>query len=101
MCVRVLCSGEVRKAAHATISGVCLILSTNAIQDSLLKKYNVRLIGVDRAGAGLSTRHTKRTLLDTVDDMRAIADFLDIDKYERERERERERESLCFFFLYM
>ncbi len=46
-----------------------------------VQEANIRLIGIDRAGMGLSTFQEGRTLFSTVDDVLALAKHLDIDKF--------------------
>jgi pimeloyl-ACP methyl ester carboxylesterase len=47
----------------------------------LYERLNVRLIGFDRAGYGLSTRRPDRVVADAAGDVAAIADHLGIDKF--------------------
>jgi pimeloyl-ACP methyl ester carboxylesterase len=47
---------------------------------SLLQQYNLKLIAVDRPGMGLSTFHPAGTFLSFADDVRQLADHLNISK---------------------
>lgn len=49
--------------------------------DSLTESLGVRLVTVDRPGFGRSTYQPKRTLLDWPDDVVALADALEIDRF--------------------
>ncbi|WP_158615188.1 alpha/beta fold hydrolase [Legionella septentrionalis] len=40
-----------------------------------------RLIGIDRPGMGLSSKHPTRTILSWADDVEALADYLNIHKF--------------------
>lgn len=44
-------------------------------------EVNVRVIGIDRPGLGLSSRHPNRTLLNWPGDVRALARHLSLEKY--------------------
>lgn len=55
-------------------------LEVNIVHDKM-EKRGIRLIGIDRPGIGLSTFQEHRTILDFVDDMTALADALNIDKF--------------------
>jgi pimeloyl-ACP methyl ester carboxylesterase len=48
---------------------------------SVLYRLGVNLICYDRPGYGLSTRHEGRTVADAADDVAAIADDLDLDRF--------------------
>jgi pimeloyl-ACP methyl ester carboxylesterase len=50
-------------------------------RSSVLYRLGVRLISYDRPGYGGSTRHEGRTIADTAEDVAAIADQLDIDRF--------------------
>lgn len=49
--------------------------------ESLLTKLNIRLIGVDRPGYGLSTFQPNRTLLDWPKDVQQLTDFLGLRQF--------------------
>ena len=55
-------------------------LEVNIVHAQMLKA-GIRCIGVDRPGIGLSTFQKDREVLDFVDDVVALADSLDIDKF--------------------
>lgn len=50
-------------------------------RSSVLYRLGVRLICYDRPGYGGSTRHQGRKVADAADDVRAIADYLDVEKF--------------------
>ncbi len=51
------------------------------ISDELLRSLNVRLISVDRPGFGLSDFHTKHNMLNWSQDVLALADFLELERF--------------------
>lgn len=55
----------------------CLLSSDRAIAE----KLNIRWIGIDRPGMGLSTFHPNRTVLGWVDDLKCLIDHLKLDRY--------------------
>ena len=55
-------------------------LEVNLVSEKM-KENHIRLIGIDRAGMGLSTFQENRTLFDTVEDLLSLADFLGIEKF--------------------
>ena len=55
-------------------------LEVNIVHEKM-KKRGIRLIGIDRPGIGLSTFQEHRNILDFVDDIIALADALQIDKF--------------------
>ena len=56
-------------------------LEITLIDDNILNKLNVRLIGVDRPGMGLSDLKKKRSILDWPDDILELSNYLDLDKF--------------------
>ena len=56
-------------------------LEITLIDDNILNKLNVRLIGVDRPGMGLSDFKKDRTLLDWPDDILELANYLNLKEF--------------------
>jgi len=49
--------------------------------DSLLRRWGIRLIGVDRPGYGMSTRKAGRSIMDVVEDVMRLSIALEIDRF--------------------
>jgi pimeloyl-ACP methyl ester carboxylesterase len=56
-------------------------LEITLIDDNILNKLNVRLIGVDRPGMGLSDFKKGRSLIDWPDDILELANYLNLEKF--------------------
>jgi len=56
-------------------------LEATVLSELDIDKLNVRIIGIDRPGMGISDFQEGRTLLDWPDDVVELADFLGIDKF--------------------
>jgi pimeloyl-ACP methyl ester carboxylesterase len=56
-------------------------LEITLIEENILNKLNVRLIGVDRPGMGLSDFKKDRTLLDWPDDILELANYLNLKRF--------------------
>ena len=49
--------------------------------EALMKKLNIRWIGIDRPGIGLSSPQPNRTILDWTKDLQNLVDYLKLDTY--------------------